>query len=104
MFLRDHAPAILAELERGLALVTSRVSCEYLAEIRPFDEIIVRMTLGSRGADSLGFHFDYLRVVGGVEELVARGEQSVACMRRDPSGLRPHPIPEALKAALEAYE
>ncbi len=103
MFLRDHAPTILADLERDLALVTSSVSCKYLAEIKPFDEITVRMTLTSRGIDSLVFRFDYLRVVGDVEELVACGEQSVACMRRGSTGLEPHPIPETLGHALERY-
>jgi enediyne biosynthesis thioesterase len=29
MFLRDHAPAVLAQIDRGLALVTTRVVCEY---------------------------------------------------------------------------
>ncbi|HEY2157413.1 MAG TPA: acyl-CoA thioesterase, partial [Isosphaeraceae bacterium] len=103
MFLRDHIPTILEDLERDLALVTTSVSCKYLAEIRPFDEIIVRMTLSSLGVDSLDFHFEYLRVIGDDEKPVASGEQSVACMRRDPSGLKPYPIPEVLRAVLERY-
>src|SRR5690242_12089854 len=47
MFLRDHAPGILESLGHGFALMTIRVSCEYLAEIVAFDELIVRMRLGS---------------------------------------------------------
>src|SRR6185437_13353801 len=74
MFLRDHAPGILADLARDLALVTRSVSCKFFVEIRPFDEIIVRMTLISLGVDSLDFRFDYLKVIEGIEELVASGE------------------------------
>src|SRR5437870_13412093 len=33
MFLRDHAPGVLSALARDLALVTTRVSCEYLGEL-----------------------------------------------------------------------
>ena len=33
MFLREHAPEMLGEMERGLALVTLRVSCEYYQEL-----------------------------------------------------------------------
>src|ERR671930_294956 len=36
LFLRDHAPQVLADLESDLALVTVRVSCEYLAELVAF--------------------------------------------------------------------
>ena len=103
MFLRDHASSLLADLERDLALVTTRVSCQFFAELRPFDEVLLRMTLTSQEAESLDLRFDYLRVVGGREELVARGEQSVACMRRDSTGLKPRAIPEVLKTALQTY-
>lgn len=43
MFLRDHAPEILQDLMQGLALVTVRVSCDYLSELFAFDEVILRM-------------------------------------------------------------
>src|SRR5262252_1459525 len=46
LFLAEHAPEVLAELRRDLALATVRCSCEYFAELQPFDEVIVRMRLG----------------------------------------------------------
>jgi enediyne biosynthesis thioesterase len=46
MFLRDHAPAVIEALQHGLALVTTRVSCEFMAELVAFDEITLRMRLG----------------------------------------------------------
>src|SRR6185503_8944656 len=40
MFLREKAPSVLADLNNGLCLVTTRCSCEYLAEVSAFDEIV----------------------------------------------------------------
>jgi enediyne biosynthesis thioesterase len=99
MFLRDHAPEVLAELARGLALVTTRVSCEYFAELFAFDEVIVRMRLGALAQNRVTMIFEYWRG----EELVARGEQQIACMRRDGERLLPVPVPEALREALRPF-
>ena len=99
LFLRDHAPSVLADLASGLALVTTEVSCRYLAELGPFDEVTLRMRLGGQGQNWLLLTFDYLRG----EELVARGEQRVACMRRDGAAHVPAPIPPALREALRPF-
>src|SRR5438309_2080475 len=45
MFLQEHAPEVLEELRRGLALATVRCSCDYLAELSAFDQIVIRMRL-----------------------------------------------------------
>ena len=96
MFLREHVPTLLAELESDLALVTLFCSCEYLGEIRAFDEILIRMTLGSLTQSRLTLLFEYWRR----DELVARGEQQIACMRRQDGKLLPAPVPELLRDAL----
>jgi len=104
MFLRDHAPAVLDYLANGLALVTTRVSCEYLAELRAFDEVAVRMRLGGVAQNRVVMRFEYWRLAGGDGgELVARGEQEVACMRRQGSGVVPAPVPPELLEALRPY-
>lgn len=103
MFLRDHAPQVLDELAAGLALVTTRVACEYLAELAALDEVIIRMRLGGLTQNRVTMLFDYWRHVGDHEELVARGEQQVACMRRDGPRLVPTPVPQALREALRPY-
>jgi len=103
MFLRDHVPEILNDIQHGLALVTTRVSCEYLAELSAFDEVVVRMRLAGLTQNQVTMRFDYLRVRDGEEELVARGEQQVACMRREGDRLVPAPLPEPLRKALKAY-
>lgn len=99
MFLRDHAPDVLHELSRGLALATVSCACEYFAELTAFDEVIVQMRLVELVQNRMRLAFEYWRD----RELVARGEQQVACMRRDGEKLLPTPVPPSLRAALSAY-
>lgn len=104
MFLRDHAPEVLEDLSRNLALATVRCSCDYLAELEAFDEILLKMRLGGIVQNRITLVFEYFRKNGGGEELVARGEQQIACMRREGKRAVPTPIPPALREALRAYE
>ena len=103
MFLREHAPAVLASLANGFALVTTKVSCEYLAELVAFDELIIRMRLGSLKQNRIDMLFEYWRCKGNGEELVAKGEQQVACMHRESERMVPMPVPEELREALRPY-
>jgi enediyne biosynthesis thioesterase len=103
MFLRDHAPDIMGELSRGLSLATVRVSCEYLAELMAFDEVIIRMRLGELTQSRMTLLFEYWRAGKAGEELMARGEQEVACLRREGEKLTPTPVPKSLREALKAY-
>jgi enediyne biosynthesis thioesterase len=104
LFLREQAPEVLTELEHGLSLVTTHCSCDYLTELSAFDEIIIRMRLGALMQNRMTLLFEYWRRTGDREELVARGEQQIACLRREGDRLVPTPIPEALREALRAYE
>ncbi|HEY2951454.1 MAG TPA: acyl-CoA thioesterase [Verrucomicrobiae bacterium] len=103
MFLRDHAPDVLAELSSGLSLATLQVSCEYLAELSAFDEVIIRMRLGELTQSRMKLRFEYWRRKGGGEELVARGEQEIACLRREGGQSKPAPVPKSLREALRPY-
>jgi enediyne core biosynthesis thioesterase len=48
--------------------------------------------------------FDYVRLRSdGHEQLVARGEQEVACLRREGSSQVASALPEALRAALARF-
>src|SRR4051812_36514754 len=78
MFIREHAPSILSELSNGLTLVTVRCSCNYLAELLAFDEVLIRMRLTGSSQNGLTMAFDYVRRSPAGEELVARGEQQIA--------------------------
>jgi enediyne biosynthesis thioesterase len=103
LFLRDHAPGVLAEMERGLAFVTTRVACDYFEELSALNEITIRMTLAMQAQNRLTMAFEYYCNRGGREELVARGEQQVACMLRDGSRMVPAPIPRELRDALRPF-
>ena len=100
MFLRDRAPEIIEALKHGLVLVTTRVSCEFMAELVAFDEVILRMRLGELTQSKITLLFEYWRH----DELIARGEQQVACFRREGGKLVPAPVPSSLREALRVYE
>ncbi len=100
MFLREHCPEVLAELSQGLMLVTTRCSCEYLSELMAFDEVIIRMKLVEMTQNRVTMSFDYLVSRPTGEELVARGEQQVACMRKDGDHTVATAVPPALRNAL----
>lgn len=103
MFLRDHSPGIIKELSQGLALVTVRVSCEYFSELYAFDQVTIRMCLSSFTQNRITMLFEYWRITADGEELIAKGEQQAACMRREGEKMIPTPIPEELREALRLY-
>ena len=103
LFLLEHAPEVLEQIGKSVCLVTTKCSCEYFAELAAFDEVIVRMNLGEVVQNRITMNFEYFRCNGAEQELVARGEQQVATMRRDGERLVPIPPPEALRKALAPY-
>lgn len=103
LFLRDHFPEILQELQEGFCLVTTYCNCEYLAELNAFDEVIVRMSLGAMSQTQITMLFEYWKDVNGREELVARGEQRIACFQRNSQELSPVSVPARLRAAISKY-
>jgi enediyne biosynthesis thioesterase len=103
MFLLDHAPAVIAQFQKGLALVTTRCSCEYFAELYAFDRLVLRMSLEELTQSRISFLFEYWRKMPEGEELIARGEQQVACMRRTGEQMEPTAVPLDLREALKQY-
>jgi len=104
MFLRERAPAVLADIRDDLKLFTLKCECEFFTEISAFDELSIRMRLEDLTQTQIGFTFDYVRLRDGFEELVARGRQRIACMRGPNTNTRPSRVPEALRDALAQYE
>jgi len=102
MFLREYVPEIAQELEEGLALITLQCSCQYLGELRAFDQVVVRMFLVSIEQNRIAMRFEYWRE-GGQQELVGRGEQEIACMRRQGQRLVPASVPVQLQEALADF-
>ena len=103
MFLAEKAPEVAREVTRGLALATVRCACDYFAELEAFDVVAIRMRLSSVRQNRIDLLFEYWRVKDGAEELIAKGEQQIACMRRDGDRTVPTPVPKALAAALAEY-
>jgi enediyne core biosynthesis thioesterase len=103
MFLRDRSPGIIKELSQGLALVTVRVSCDYLSELYAFDDVTIRMRLRDITQNRITMLFEYWRITDDGEELVAKGEQQAACMRREGEKMVATPIPKELQEALALY-
>ena len=103
MFLHDHAPDILNELQNGLFLVTVRVSCEYFNELYALDTLVIRMRIGDITQNRITMLFDYNRVAEDGETIIARGEQQVACMGKQNNQLHPVPIPDTLQLALALF-
>ena len=103
LFLCEYAPSVLKQLESDLALATTRCSCDYLNEIKAFDEIVVRMRIAALTQSRVSMEFEYWRSDGDGEELIARGEQQVACMRRHEQKMIPTPLPTELRDALRMF-
>jgi enediyne biosynthesis thioesterase len=103
LFLRERVPGLLAELGDGLKIFTLSCSCEYLAEVLAFDEIAVRMRLAELTQTQVAFVFDYVRLGGENEELVATGQQRVLCMRAGDGGLKPARVPPPFRQALAPF-
>jgi enediyne biosynthesis thioesterase len=112
LFLYEHAPDVLDALQRDLALVTTHVSCEYLAELYAFDELAIRMRLQGLTQNRITMDYEYWRVARGSSKdvteqsesvLIARGQQQIACMQRTGRELVPARFPLSLQAALQRY-
>jgi enediyne core biosynthesis thioesterase len=103
MFLKEKAPAVLAEVRVDLKLFTLKVECEFFAEITAFDELSIRMQLEELTQTQIQFTFDYVQLAEGRENLVARGRQRIACMRGENMATAPTRVPEQLREALAPY-
>lgn len=103
MFLLEHAPSVLDDLQGSLRLFTLSADCEFLGELAPFDSLSVRMQVSDITQTQIGFTFDYVRVKDGVKDLVARGWQRVACLQGSDGRMRPARVPEALRQAAQGF-
>ncbi len=107
MFLREHAPQALHELQAGeLRLVTAHASCDYWGEFTAFDEIAIRMTLNRFIAYGVSLNFEYGRQPreGAAFEAVARGRQDIKFLQRQGQSWALVEVPGYLMQALIPYE
>lgn len=103
MFLKQKAPGVLEDLQDDLKLFTLKVECEFFAEITAFDELSVRMRLDELTQTQIEFGFEYVKLDGQLEHLVARGRQRIVCMRGPNTETVPTRVPAELREALAPY-
>jgi enediyne biosynthesis thioesterase len=102
-FLAEHAPSVLRALREDFVLATVSCHCDFFAELYATDTVEVRMTLGAVDGHRVTMAFDYYRLDGATPQLVARGGQTIACLRRTSAGTIPVPVPDELREALLPY-
>lgn len=101
MFLREHTPQVLAELQAGeLRLVTAHASCDFVDEFNVFDEIVIRLSLNRFIAYGLSLNFDYFRG----QEALARGRQDIKFLRQQAGRWTLTEVPDILIKAARLYE
>ena len=104
-FLKDKSPGVLALVEReGLALITINCSCNYLSELKVFDEVTIKMGLQELTYNRVKMTFDYYKVGRRKELLVATGLHEIGCYKRINNELIPVEVPEDLTNALKEYQ
>lgn len=102
LFLLEHAPDVLDELASDAGRPTVESDFEHLAAVFAFDEVSIRMRLADTTANRIELVFDFVRVRGSREELVARGRQRLVCGRGadEPAG-RERLLPKLVNALRE---
>lgn len=102
LFLVGHAPEVLAALGAEISLVTVSASAQFLAELWPFDRVAIRLKADDPVQNRMRMRFDYWRVGGEIEELVATSEQTVAWLSRSHHNdvPKPLPVPDSLRSAI----
>ncbi len=103
MFLLETCPEVLKLLPNELVMVTLKVACEYYHELFAFDQVALRMRVAWQRQNRLALSFDYLRVKDGGEQLIAQGEQQLACLARCGEKLEACAFPNAMLRAIQQH-
>jgi enediyne core biosynthesis thioesterase len=104
-FLKDNCPEILDEITTNdLALITLNCSCEFIGELKAFDEVIIEMMLLETVKNRVKMLFEYYKVSDIQKTIVATGIHEIGCFRREHNTLQITAIPTGLVESLEAYK
>lgn len=85
---------------RGLAMAVRRVEVRYRTSARYGDQVVVRTWVERFRGASIQYQYEIVRESD--RELLVTGTAEVACLRLD-GDMRPTPIPEDIRAALERH-
>jgi enediyne biosynthesis thioesterase len=103
LFLLEHAPKLLGELQGGLKMITLKSECEFLTQISADDELSIRMRVEHLTQTEIGLAFEYVRIRKGMDDIVAKGSQRVAYVQAATGHTVPVRVPESLRLALDGY-
>lgn len=104
-FLKLKCPGILHDIEvNNLTLITLNCSCEFIGELKAFDEVSVEMMLAEVAKNRIKMEFEYYKLSGKQKTIVATGIHEIGCFKRNMSGLEVTPIPASLIESLEEYK
>jgi acyl-CoA thioester hydrolase len=84
---------------RGFAMAVRRVEVRYRVAARYGDQVLVRTSIERFRQASILYVYEIVRA--GDLELLASGSAEVACLERRDGELRPAPLPEDIRKALE---
>lgn len=101
MFIKEHAPDVLGLLN-SISLVTMKVSCEYYQELFALDEVVIKMKVISLSQNKVTMKFEYYRQKEFLE-LIAIGEQQIACMKKIDNKFLPEKLPQSLHDAVFSF-
>lgn len=101
-FLHERAPSILEAVDSQHPLVTVDASCTFLDEVWPFDALLIRMYADQPVQNRLTLRYEFWRRSTTTDQqLVARGQQTVAWMDRSNEHPVPIRVPQSLVDAID---
>jgi enediyne core biosynthesis thioesterase len=103
LFLKETGEWVVRELGDRYALVTTWCRCEYYVETQAFDEICMHMHISDIFQNRMNLEFEYWRVGGQGDELVARSAQQIAWLERRDGRMQPRPVPPRFLDAIDQY-
>jgi enediyne biosynthesis thioesterase len=104
MFLKEYCPEVADEIKDGLALITLDLSLRFIGQLFAFQDVIIRMRLGSISGSRMQMLFSYFRSDPTGDELVCEGSQAMACMRAGQDGrMEPVAIPPIILEVFEQF-
>ena len=104
-FIKDNAPILLEKIEKNeLVFITINCSCQFLAELKAFDEVLILMSLESSQNNRIKMSYEYFKIENNFNKKVAIGTHEIGCFRRVKGELEPIEVPDDFIKILQEYE
>ena len=104
LFIKEKVPGIVELIEKNdISIITLSCSCNYLAELKAFDEIIISLQLDKVINNRVSMLFQYFKK-GADLKLIATGTHEIGFFKRTDDGLMSIPIPLSFQSAMDGYQ